>query len=315
MAPADPPAWGPTATPGALRARARLYQRIREFFLQRAVLEVQTPVLARHGVTEPHIHCIPVPGHGWLQPSPEYHMKRLLAAGSGPIYQITPVFREGENGRRHNPEFTMLEWYRPGFSLEELVDEAVELVQPVLAPRRIVRTTFRHAFREHAGLDPLRAPETELAARVREQGVHTDDLSRPELVDCLMALVVEPALPRDQLVVITDFPGWCPALAQTREDEDGETVAQRFELYFAGLELANGYRELTDAAEQQRRFEQDRRQRAQAGAPDMDPDPALLAALQAGLPECAGVAVGLERVLMAQLGAESIQEVLAFPAG
>ena len=312
--PASGTPWQPATGPEALRARARLYRQIRAFFDERGVLEVQTPVLGARGVTEPHIHCIPVPDHGWLQPSPEYHMKRLLAAGSGPVYQITPVFRAGERGRRHNPEFTMLEWYRPGFRLDAMIRETLALLEPLLAPQQVRHVRFRELFREHTGLDPLTAPTRELLELVRQQEPDFAEDEHATLVEYLLSRQVEPALPPEQLTVVTDFPGWAAALAETAADDEGTTVARRFEVYFRGLELANGYQELTDPEEQRARFEQDRALRSQRGVPDMAPDENLLAALEAGLPQCSGVALGIERVLMAWLGADTIEEVIAFPA-
>ena len=312
--PASGTPWQPATGPEALRARARLYRHIRDFFGERGVLEVQTPVLGTRGVTEPHIHCIAVPGHGWLQPSPEYHMKRLLAAGSGPIYQITPVFRAHEHGRQHNPEFTMLEWYRPGFRLDAMIEETLALMEPLLAPQQVRHVRFRELFREHTGLDPLTAPTGDLLDRIRQREQNFADEERATLVDYLLSRQVEPALPPEQLTVVTDFPGWVAALAETATDDDGATVARRFEVYFRGLELANGYQELTDPTEQRARFEQDRALRSKRGAPDMAPDEKLLAALEAGLPQCSGVALGIERVLMAWLGVDAIEEVLAFSA-
>ncbi|MDF1628190.1 MAG: EF-P lysine aminoacylase EpmA [Alcanivoracaceae bacterium] len=306
--------WRPATAREALAARASLLAYVRAFFAERDILEVETPCLARHGVTDLHIQCIEVPDYGFLQSSPEYHMKRLLAAGSGAIWQISRVFRHGEAGHRHNPEFSLLEWYRPGFSLDQLIDECAALLSPLLKPVAVTRYHFRDIFHQHTGLDPLIASASELTQRAKHNCA-PDGLDKPALVDWLMATVVEPALAKDQLVVIDDFPGWAAALARKHQDHDGEWVAQRFEIYFAGYELANGYHELTDAAEQAARFQQDRQLRQQHGQRDMAADPHLLAALQHGLPDCSGVAMGLDRVLMAQLGVGDIRELLAFPAG
>lgn len=304
--------WRPATAREALAARASLLAYVRAFFAERDILEVETPCLARYGVTDLHIQCIEVPGYGFLQSSPEYHMKRLLAAGSGAIWQISRVFRHGEAGRRHNPEFSLLEWYRPGFSLDQLIDECVALLSPLLKPASVTRYHFRDVFRQHAGLDPLTASAAELALRA-QQNHAPDNLDKPALVDWLMATVVEPALAKDVLVIVDDFPGWAAALARQHQDDDGEWVAQRFEIYFGGYELANGYFELTDADEQASRFQRDRELRRKHGLYDMAPDSRLLAALQQGLPDCSGVAIGLDRVLMAQLGVEDIRELLAFP--
>ncbi len=304
--------WRPTASLEAIQARAGLLSTVRAFFAARGVLEVDTPQLARHGVSDPHIQCIPVPGYGYLQSSPEYHMKRLLAAGSGPIYQLCKAFRDGEAGGRHNPEFTMLEWYRPGFGLDDLVDECLALFAELFpgAPSRTYR--FRTLFADVTGLDPLTAGASDLTAHAETHGAPAG-LNKAAAVDYLMATRVEAALPAEQLSVVTDFPGWAAALARTHDDEDGATVAHRFEIYYRGLELANGYQELTDPWEQRRRFEQDNRLRREHGLPPMDADPYLLDALQQGLPACSGVAMGVERLLMAGQGRERIDEVQTFP--
>lgn len=305
--------WRPTTALDALTARAQVLQQIRQFFSQRGVLEVSTPQLARHGVTDPHVPCIPVQGYGYLQSSPEYHMKRLLAAGAPAIYQISHVFRDGESGSRHNPEFTLLEWYQPGYQLQTLIDECVTLLTALLEPVGTRQVSFRDLFRQCTGIDPLTGSEQALAHMALEEGA--EGLSRAQAVDLLMSTRVESSLPEDQLTVVTDFPGWAAALAETRTDQHGETVACRFECYYGGQELANGYQELTNASEQARRFDADRDQRRESGLPDMAADDALLAALEHGLPACAGVAVGIERVLMAQLGADHISKVWPFPSG
>ena len=305
--------WRPATAREALAARASLLAHVRAFFAERDILEVETPCLARYGVTDLHIQCIEVPCYGFLQSSPEYHMKRLLAAGSGAIWQISRVFRHGESGRRHNPEFSLLEWYRPGFSLDQLIDECVALLSPLLKPVAVTRHRFRDVFHQHTGLDPLTVSTSELAQRAQQNGA-PDELDKPALVDWLMATVVEPALAKDQLVIIDNFPGWAAALARKHQDRDGEWVAQRFEIYFGGYELANGYHELTDASEQEARFQRDRELRQHHGLRDMAADPQLLAALEHGLPDCSGVAIGVDRVLMAQLGVDDIREILAFSA-
>lgn len=304
--------WRPATAREALAARASLLAHIRSFFAERDILEVETPCLARHGVTDLHIQCIEVPGYGFLQSSPEYLMKRLLAAGSGAIWQISRVFRDGESGRRHNPEFSLLEWYRPGFSLDQLIDECVALLSPLLNPVSVTRYHFRDVFRQHTGLDPLTASTDMLAQRARLNGA-PEALDKAALVDWLMATVVEPALAPSALSIVVDFPGWAAALAKRRQDDDGEWIAERFEIYAGGYELANGYHELTDATEQAARFEQDRALRRDHGLRDMLPDPHLIAALTDGLPDCCGVAIGLDRLLMAQLGIDDIRSLITFP--
>ncbi len=304
--------WQPTASLEAMKARAELMSTVRAFFATRDVLEVDTPQLAQHGVSDLHIQCIPVPGYGYLQSSPEYHMKRLLAAGSGPIYQVCKAFRDGEAGGRHNPEFTMLEWYRPGFALKDLVGECLALFAELFPGASSQHYHFRALFHHVTGLDPLKADDEALVQYAEQHGAPTG-LDKTAAVDYLMATRVEAALPADQLTVVSDFPGWAAALAQTHDDRDGAVVARRFEIYYRGLELANGYQELTDPQEQQRRFEQDNALRGQHDLPSMDADPYLLAAMKSGLPPCSGVAMGVERLLMARQGTGKINEVIAFP--
>lgn len=306
--------WQPTAPLSALAARAQLYRYIRQFFDARDLLEVDTPHLAACGVTDLHIDCIAVPGYGYLQSSPEYHMKRLLAAGVGSIWQLAHVFRDGEAGRRHNPEFTLLEWYRTGFTLDDLIDETAALLQQLLPGRNVQRLTFRRAFADATGLDPLTASTDELAAFARSRGEQLPDLDHAGWVDWLMATCVETTFDADTLTVISDFPAWAAALAEITEDATGAQVARRFEVYTGGVELANGYQELRDATEQRQRFEQDQALRKLAGKPEREMDTRLLAAMDAGLPPVSGVALGIERLLMVMLGADDIAQVLAFPA-
>lgn len=304
--------WQPTASLEAMKARAELMSSVRAFFAARNVLEVDTPQLAHYGVSDPHIQCIPVPGYGYLQSSPEYHMKRLLAAGSGPIYQTCKAFRDGEAGGRHNPEFTMLEWYRPGFSLKDLINECLALLGELLPGLPSQHYHFRALFHHVTGLDPLKADASALIACAEQHGA-PQGLNKGSAVDYLMATQVETALPADQLTVVSDFPGWAAALAQTHPDRDGAITAKRFEIYCRGLELANGYQELTDPEEQRRRFEQDNSLRQEQGLHAMDADTLLLDAMEQGLPSCSGVAMGIERLLMAQQRSERIDEVLTFP--
>lgn len=305
--------WPSTATARALHARASLYHRIREFFGLRGVLEVDTPVLGAHAVTDPHIESIGVPDTGWLQTSPEYHMKRLLAGGSGPIYQISHAFRADEQGRRHNREFTLLEWYRPGYSLDDLMTECRDLLMPILSAGHCRQVALRELFQEVTGLDPLTCDTGDLHQRARQQA-DLPELDRQGLIDWFMATEVEPAIPTDQFTLVHDWPTDAAALARIRPDRDGTPVAQRFEIFYGGLELANGYEELTDADEQEQRFHRDNHRRRQRGQPEMTADPRLLAALRHGLPSCSGVAVGLDRVLMCQLHTDRIGDVLSFPA-
>lgn len=296
-----------------MRARAALYRHIRQFFDARDVLEVDTPILAHYGVTDLHIDCIPVAHYGYLQSSPEYHMKRLLAAGSGPIWRLGKVFRDGESGRRHNPEFTLLEWYRPGFDLAALMQETVEVARLALPDHDVVTYTFRDIFANVTGLDPLVATPSQLDGYARRHGNELpDSLNREALVDWLMATEVEAAFNPHAITLVQDFPPWAAALADMK-DVDGQPVANRFELYAGGYEIANGYQELRDAAEQQQRFDNDQQQRLAQGKMAPDIDPWLMAAMQKGLPFVSGVALGIERLLMAQLGVDDISKIIAFP--
>lgn len=315
--------WRPTATLEILRERAHLLAEVRAFFASRSVLEVETPVLGHGGSTDLHLASLSVEATTpagrerlWLQTSPEFAMKRLLAAGSGPIFQLARCFRDGEVGRRHNLEFTLLEWYRPGFSLDELIEEAVELVRHVLgrAPGPLRRRRYRELFHEHLAIDPF---SIELAALRRlageRGGLSMFDASRDDCLDLLLSLAIEPHLGRGGIDVVVDYPASQAALARRHRDpEDGEWVASRFELYLDGLELANGYDELTDAEEQAARFDEDNVARRAAGLPEVDVDVRLLAALAHGMPEGSGVALGIDRLIQLALGKSSVAEVMAF---
>ncbi|MBR9871571.1 MAG: EF-P lysine aminoacylase GenX [Gammaproteobacteria bacterium] len=316
----DSPVWQPTASRGALKSRAQQLAYVRGFFCERDVLEVETPVLGRHGVTDLNLDGIPaevkaagVQG-GWLQTSPEYPMKRLLAAGSGCIYQIARVFRNGERGRRHNPEFSMLEWYRVGMDDQALMAEVSDLVCGWLGCERPDQVSYRQAVMASAGFDPMEISDTDLK-QYCEQWLEAEqlaDLSRNDCLDLVMSFAVEPTLGLERPVFITRYPAAQAALARVSR-EHGHPVAHRFELYINGLELCNGYWELTDPDEQRLRFDADNQQRKAAGKPEMAVDEAFMAALNAGLPDCSGVALGLDRLLMLKVGAKAIEEVLAFP--
>ncbi|HWK54658.1 MAG TPA: EF-P lysine aminoacylase EpmA, partial [Hyphomicrobiales bacterium] len=313
--------WRPTATLEALRARAALNRLIRDFFAARDVLEVETPLLSRHSGSDPYLHpfCAPYQGHPadpgqphYLQTSPEFAMKRLLAADSGPIYQLGKAFRNGESGSRHNPEFTMLEWYRPGFTLEQLMEEVQALVQAVLDCGAIARLSYAELFARGLGIDPHACTLPILQTLVRERvdaALCLDE--RDACLDALYSHVLEPAL--REPVFICDYPASQAALARVVQDEAGHWVARRFELVIGGLELANGYDELSDANEQARRFQADKTRREALGLPPLAGDARLVAALEAGLPPCAGVALGVDRLLMLKCGARTIDDVLAFP--
>jgi elongation factor P--(R)-beta-lysine ligase len=316
--------WRPTASPDALRLRAALNARIRGFFAERGVLEVETPVLSRAGNTDPNISSFALefsgradgaPRRRWLRTSPEFALKRLLAAGVGDCYELGRVFRDGEAGARHNPEFSMLEWYRVGWDHCRLAAEAAEVVGEALAlaGRRAELETvaYRELYRRELGIDPMSAGVDELRAALGEVEIDPDGLGRDDWLDLLMTHRLQPNFPPDRMLAVFDWPASQCALARLREDPDGTVVAERFELYLGPLELANGYHELRDPAEQGARFDRDLALRAGRGAPTPPRDEALLSALGAGLPECAGVALGVDRLLMAMLGTDRIADVLA----
>lgn len=307
--------WQATASKETLIQRAQLLAALREFFAQRDVLEVETPQLSKRTVTDLHLQSFPVPGerdHYFLQTSPEYAMKRLLACGSGSIYQICKAWRDEAPGRQHNPEFTMLEWYRTGFSLEQLMDEVEDLTRQILNCASIPRFSYKALFLEHLDINPHTAEKETLAQlAARHIELSTQNLSTTDYLQLLMHHIIEPRLPEQCLVF--DYPQDQAALACISSNQDGEMVAQRFELYCNGMEIANGYQELIDADEQLRRFQQDQAKREQAGLPAIAEDERLLDALRSGMPECSGVALGVDRLLMVLLGADSIEQVLSFP--
>jgi lysyl-tRNA synthetase class 2 len=310
--------WQPTANPEALRVRAETLALVRAFFADRDVLEVETPLLSAATVTDLHLHSLSVRVGGddgrpmYLQTSPEFAMKRLLAHASGPIYQISKAFRDAEVGRRHNPEFTLLEWYRPGWDHHRLMDEIDELLAAVLDSPTAERLTYAQAFGRHAAVDPHGAPRDELERRARDLGVRgVTDLDRDDLLNLLLTRLVEPKLGHDQPTFVHDFPGSQAALARIRPGDP--PLAERFEVFVEGFELANGYHELADPAEQRRRFEADLAERRRRGLPEVPVDHRLLAALEAGLPDCAGVALGVDRLVMLRVGTSDISDVIAFP--
>lgn len=310
--------WRPGISRAALAARADLMARVRTFFAQREVLEVDTPLLASFTVTDPALEALAVTTGSvlstsrFLQTSPEFAMKRLLAAGSGPVYQLGKAFRDGEAGRRHNPEFTMLEWYRPGYSLAALIEEVAALVCECLGRQNWYERPYRDLFLEMLDLDPHDATGEELATVASRHMDVTDlTLDRDGWLDLLMSHCVEPRLVDEGLIFVTDYPASQAALAIV-EERGGVPVAARFELFVDGMELANGYRELQDSAELERRAARDNRWRRVNGQAPRELDPRLLAAMEAGLPDCSGVALGFDRMLMLLLGADALGDVLPF---
>tara|TARA_R110000772_G_scaffold184612_2_gene295642 strand:+ start:18006 stop:18959 length:954 start_codon:yes stop_codon:yes gene_type:complete len=310
--------WRPSADIMALGRRAQLLSEIRQFFAARGVLEVDTPLLASAPVTDPNIEAITAQspsgeGQMYLQTSPEFAMKRLLAAGSGPIYQICKAFRRGERGRRHNPEFTMLEWYRPGMSLDALIDEVVAVITLASGSADVALLTYQKVFELHCHLNPHTASLAELkvcARRHLDLGFDSDD--RDLWLQLLMSSVVEPALDPAQISIVYDFPETQAALAKIAVNGDGHPVARRFEAFFAGMELANGYDELRDANELVRRIGDDHRRRGLSGQ-DLPPIDRYLLKAMPCLPECTGVAIGFDRLVMIACKAERIDQVIAFP--
>ncbi len=307
----------------SLQLRARLNALARAFFAERDVLEVETPILSAAGNTEPNIesfttrfsgHVDAGPPGRWLRTSPEYPLKRLLAAGIGDCYELGRVFRNGEAGGRHNPEFTMLEWYRVGWDHRRLMGETIALVEAALAMvgRRaeVLIESYRQLFLDELGIDPLHAPIDELRAPLVEYNIDPDGLVRDDWLDLLVTHRLQPAFPRERITVIHDYPATQCALARIRPGEP--PLAERFELYLGQHELANGYHELNVASEQRARFERDNATRRRRGLPELPVDERLLATLDA-LPDCAGVALGIERLLMCLVGTDAIADVLAFP--
>ena len=319
--------WQPTASLEMLKTKARLLSKLRAFFAEKDILEVQTPVLSQAGNTEPSIETFVTQQHenlnhkiqpSFLNTSPEFAMKRLLAAGSGSIYQITPVFRQDEQSKRHNPEFTLLEWYRIDFDHHALMGEVNSLVRFVaddfLKLERSQFFSYQNAMIKFAEVDPFNATTEELKEAAIKAGIDAvgmDDAPRDSWLDLLMSHVVEKNLPLNCPVFIYDYPASQAALAKIRKGSPD--VAERFELYINGMEVANGFHELSDAKEQEQRFHNEQTQRKKSGLQGIPADYNLIAALKHGLPECAGVAIGLDRLLMVLTGAEHINEVLTFP--
>lgn len=297
--------WQPTATVENLRRRAHLLQQIRAFFAARDVIEIQTPVLASHTVTDPSVASFVVQDGGFLQPSPEYLIKRLLAAGLGSCYQMAPVFRAGEAGRLHNPEFTLLEWYQPGYDDVRLRDEVAALVDVVLGSAPYQTVTYRQLVGEpDGGNGDLRDGKDGQndAGKIRAPGADRDalDLAFAEATAALSGRWFVVDYPADQAMLARRLPGQ-------------PDLAARFELVIDGIEIANGYYELGDAQELAQRFAQDNHVRAARGLPTQAVDESFLQAMQHGMPDCAGVALGVDRLVMLALGATHINEVLTFP--
>lgn len=304
--------WQPTASLAVLAERAKFLRDIRIFFEKRQIMEVETPLLCQGVATDPCLQSFEI-DQRYLQTSPEFSMKRLLAAGSGAIYSLGKAFRKEEAGKKHNPEFTMLEWYRPGWDHYRLITEVDELFQTLLGSAPAQISTYQACFEEKIGINPHLASVEQLRYLeiLQSTGVAGDQLDRDDLLDLLFSHYIEPHLGQSAPAVIIDFPASGASLARTRQ-VGSIAVAERFEFYFKGMELANGYHELTCGIEQKERFERDAQKRKAKSLAAKPIDQRLLAALQAGLPDCAGVALGVDRLLMLKLGLRDISQVLAF---
>lgn len=346
--------WQPEATIEALKARASLYDDIRAFFKERGVLEVETPLLCHAAIQDPHLHPIPAqylpfgaetPTTLYLQTSPEFAMKRLLAAKVGSMYQLCKAFRNGEVGKIHNPEFSMLEWYRPGYDHIQLMDEVDSFFERMIQAPKAHRISYQDLFLEYLDLDPFLATLMELQTSAQKIGVdlvtefsannlasddrnniYIDDspqqnkttaLTRDDWLNLLMTHGIEPKLGFDKPVMVFDFPASQAALAKIRKGLPNNSsgkfdVAERFEVYIQGMELANGYHELTDGSLQEQRLFDDAAIRKTLKHPEIPIDMHLVNALKAGMPACAGIALGVDRLLMLKLHVKNINEVLAF---
>ena len=314
----------PTMSWGTAQKRAALMRHIRDFFAARNIVEVETPILSYASSIDRHIDVFsseysPFVGTSagkrerlYHRTSPEFHMKRLLAAGYGDVYQIGKVFRDTELGRIHNPEFTMLEWYRMGWTMEELITETIDCIAAILGEKKVVRKTYAEAFLEATGLDPLETSIEAVCGICASRAIATPAFST--LTDALqfaMTAIVEPSLPSDAVAVISHYPADQAALAVI-DDRDPRT-AKRFEVYFGGIELANGFEELGNARENEFRQRAENKERRKLGKEELPLDRNFLSALAGGLPPCSGVALGLDRFVMLALGEKSIEAVLTFP--
>lgn len=310
--------WQPSASIESLRQRAQFLAKIRDFFNGRGYLEVETPVMARHGTTDVYLSNIKALFRGEtynLQTSPEYHMKRLLAAGSGPIFQLARVFRDDELGRWHNPEFTLLEWYQLGIEHHALMQEMDLFLQTVMHAPPMLKKTYQQAFEEACDLNPLTASIEQLrqvlARYDLDNVLPSEEQDRDQYLFLLMSHVVEPFLGKENApVAVYNFPTSQAALAKINEG-----VAERFEVYYQGVELANGFHELTDAAAQAKRFALDQQIRQEKGLPDAQADQYLIQALEHGLPACSGVALGIDRLLALALNKPELAQILSFDFG
>jgi lysyl-tRNA synthetase class 2 len=310
--------WQPTYDIDTLKQRAEILAKIRDFFARHNVLEVDTQLLSRSTITDTQLSALSLQYYGetfYLQTSPEYAMKRLLAAGAPDIYQLGKVFRADESGRIHNPEFTMLEWYRHGLDHFQLMQETEDLLHLVLNTKPAQKITYKEIFQQHFAVDPHLANTENWQAIAKDKNINVSegmqDADSDTWQQLLFTHVIEPSLGFDAPVFVYDFPASQCALAKTRKEEN-YSVAERFEVYVHGIELANGYHELTDCQEQQMRFEQDNAWRLAQGLPEKPIDLMLMQAMKQGLPECSGIALGVDRLIMLALDKKQVAEVLPF---
>jgi lysyl-tRNA synthetase class 2 len=314
--------WLPVASKDILKRRAQMLKSIRAFFDASGVLEVETPLVSSAGITEPHVESLRThfrDSSFYLNTSPEFAMKRLLAAYGEPIFQICKAFRDDELGPNHNPEFTMLEWYRPGFDKYQLMDEIEELLGDIFESKGLLfnRVSYRDAFDKYAGFDPHQAKANDCRDCALQHGIEQPVglQEKDGWLDWLLTQLVLPALEKEVFTFIYDYPEEQSALARLCQDDSGVQVASRFELFYGEVELANGFHELLDSTVQRQRFENENMKRIEAGQSAVVIDEYLLDALSHGLPDCSGVALGLDRLLMLMCNKKSIDQVLAFPWG
>lgn len=302
-----------------LRNRAQMLSEARFFFAERKVMEVDTPILSSSAAVDAHIDLLCTQPHTfksyYLHSSPEYGMKRLLADGIGDIYQLSHVFREGEFGKRHNPEFTMAEWYRLGFTFQQMIEETVDFIRLFVGDLPFETLSYREIFQKYAHIDYLSISEHELVDYLQHHGIQVHPAAIEEgkesLLNIILGSLIEPKLGQDNLFVLAYYPASQAALAQTLTHGD-EAVAERFEVYYKGIELANGYHELVNATEQRQRFEDANVRRKELGKDVLPIDENFLAALEKGLPDCCGVAVGFDRLMMLRSHAKTLAEVIPF---
>lgn len=311
--------WQPGASPDTLRARAEMLANVRSFFTERAVLEVETPSISRCPTMDQHLDSLSLESDSqrfYLITSPEYHMKRLIAAGMGSVYQICKSFRADEAGASHNPEFTMIEWYKIGWDHYQLMDEVEALLDRLLQCGKAERVSYREVFEQHLAINPFEVTHQHFLQICENYQVTPPDFlvdpqsDREDWLDFLMGVIVEPKLGEKQPIFIDQFPATQSSLAKLHPEN--REVTLRFEVYYKGRELGNGYSELTDAKQQKSRMLQENENRKKSGKPTLPFDERLQAAMEHGLPECAGIAIGFDRLVMLALEKDSIDQVQSF---